>query len=81
MHFTHLPQLAFLATSYLALDVLADSAYASSCNSISIYDGLASGWVISGNCAETSGIYNVDTSICINSCFANANGVLVARLK
>lgn len=83
MHFINLPNLAFLALSYLALDVVADSGYAASCNSInySSADDHNPHWEIVANCREISGIYNVDTVIGMDLCFANAFGNLVGQSK
>lgn len=82
MHFINLPNLAFIALSYFALDVVADSDYAGSCNSIQIYDGIrVPYWVIFANCAYEDGTYNVGTEIGLDSCFANSGGNLVGQLK
>ena len=82
MHFINLLNLAFLALSYFTLDVIADSDYAASCNSISIYDSPnVPHWTIFANCAEESGIYNVGAAINIGSCFANVGGQLVGRVE
>lgn len=81
MHFITLPTLAFLASSYFALDVFADSGYGQSCNSIMDYhSGNAPYWTIIANCEEISGAYNVNNFINMDSCFANDGGNLVGRL-
>ncbi|KIM98776.1 hypothetical protein OIDMADRAFT_31540 [Oidiodendron maius Zn] len=82
MQYINLLNLAFLALSYFTLDVVADSGYAASCNSIQIYDSdNVRHWVIFANCREESGIYNVGNAINIGSCFANSGGGLVGRLN
>ena len=78
MHFKTSPLLILL--SYLSR-AAADSGYWGSCNSITVSFALSTRtWEISGNCRDTSGIYNVGNSINIDSCFINASGNLVAQL-
>ncbi|KFY78727.1 hypothetical protein V499_02167 [Pseudogymnoascus sp. VKM F-103] len=64
----------------LVTEVAADSGYGSSCNSISYYNARDGGKVIFANCRMNSGIYRVGTEINPDSCFANDNGILAARL-
>ena len=58
----------------------ADSGYGASCNSIDYYNAANGCKSIFANCAYPDGTYHVDAVINPNSCFANDNGNLVARL-
>ncbi|KFY43227.1 hypothetical protein V495_04085 [Pseudogymnoascus sp. VKM F-4514 (FW-929)] len=64
----------------LTTKVAADSGYGASCNSIAYYNAADGSKEMFANCRENSGIYNVDTVINPDSCFANDNGQLHARL-
>ncbi|KAF7714140.1 CVNH domain-containing protein [Penicillium ucsense] len=82
MQLITLPNLALVALSCFALDVAADSGYGGSCNSISPYHSTrAPHWVIFANCRKISGIYNVDNTINMDSCFGNSGGRLVGQLN
>lgn len=81
MHFINLSKLAFLALSYFALDVVADSGYANSCNSITWYHSIRGEYSIIANCAYENGTFNVDDSINLDLCFANDGGNLVGQAK
>lgn len=83
MKFITLPTFVLLTLSHFALNAAANSGYAASCNSIGILtaDSHNSDNLITGNCRETSGIYNVGPEININSCFINSGGNLVAQVK
>lgn len=77
MHLTTLIPLMLLS---FTTKVAADSGYGASCNSISYYNAADGSKEMFANCRENSGIYNVDTVINPDSCFANDNGQLHARL-
>jgi hypothetical protein len=72
-----------IAISCLSLKTVANSGYAASCNSIGLYapSGNAQFYALIGNCAEESGIYNVDAGINLNYCLVNGGGILYAQVK
>lgn len=66
----------------LAAQAFADEGYADTCNSIGVFQpnygqGSPNHVALDANCQTAPGkIYNVDTTININACFTNQNGVL-----
>ena len=75
--------LVLLSSSYLILQVTANTGYIATCNSLYLLSPISNRpyWTIVANCREPSGVYNVDTVINIDSCFINVGGRLVAQLK
>lgn len=76
----HLPTITAVAIACLGHDALvsANSGYYQTCNSVMLTQPQHN---LIGNCKKTSGIYNVNNAIKLNSCFGNSNGNLVAQLK
>lgn len=85
MQFATLPALILFTLSQFSVKVAAqDSGYWATCNNITWFYGQynsAGQVVITGNCEEESGIYNVAVGINIDECFGNNNGNLVGQLK
>lgn len=82
MQLVTLPTLALLILSHFFSNVNANSNYAATCNSLQIIDPDSHHrTILVANCEETSGIFNVATEISLALCFANANGILVGRIK
>ena len=66
---------------------LADEGWNSHCNSPELFqpgyakNGEANNVLLTANCQESSGIYNVGSTIDLNNCFTNINGVLQGSYK
>jgi hypothetical protein len=76
--------LALLGLSLFALEVSANSGFASSCNSIGVGPpggNTHSYWLV-GNCKKAGGgNYNVGTTLDLDVCFGNSGGRLVPQLQ
>lgn len=72
-----------LAIGIFSLRVAANSGYGATCQTIRLYpaDSYNSHWLLDADCKEPSGIYNVGTSLYLETCFANYNGNLAAALE
>jgi hypothetical protein len=81
------PFLSLASLSLMFGSAHANSGYYASCNSGNVAQPgttphYGSSVVkFSANCAQNNGVYNVDTSLDLSKCFANANGQLVIREK
>ena len=82
MQITRSSCLALLASSHCFLLAAANAGYIAFCDSAQLLDpSPGKDSLLTANCRQTDGIFNVDAPIGLSRCFGNSGRHLVAQLK